>query len=151
MFNLEISDRTYAEMFCAVTGLFISVYGNGKRAQFGNLQKNGIRVEGEVVEIKSTNSGGADDSRISYYPVIRFEPVDGSPIAADYSFVSSNPCTYKLWETVPVLYDANDPGNFMLDNKSSKIRVPVIMFVGAAMLVASIIFYILDLDSYIRF
>ncbi|WP_166727674.1 hypothetical protein [Mucilaginibacter gilvus] len=51
--NIDISDRTYAELMAVLIGLTILVYGNGRRTRFGRLLKNGIRVEGEVIEIKA--------------------------------------------------------------------------------------------------
>lgn len=76
MVNIDISDRTYFELLAVLGGLFLTVYGNGKRSQHGKLLKNGVKVEGEVIDIKPKRGGrGAPN----YHPVIRFDTIDKGP------------------------------------------------------------------------
>ncbi|TFF37303.1 DUF3592 domain-containing protein [Mucilaginibacter psychrotolerans] len=152
MINLDISDRTYCELFGAIAGLFVLVYGNGKRVQFNKLLKNGIRVQGKVEEIKIKRWSWITNNRqATFYPVIYFKTIDSGPISADYDLFASNPSAYSLGEKVEVVYDPTNPRNFMVDNLSSKMVAPLLLLAGAAVLFASVIFYILDPDSYIRF
>jgi hypothetical protein len=141
MFNIDISDRTYIELVGVLGGLFTAVYGNGKRAQFSKLLKNGIRVEGEVVEIKTRHwSSDAESIQEMYYPVIHFETIDSGTVAGDYELLSSNPPAYKLWEKVNVIYDPADYKNFMVDNVSTRLFGFVILVLGVAAVLAAIIF-----------
>nr|WP_294943294.1 DUF3592 domain-containing protein [uncultured Mucilaginibacter sp.] len=152
MINIDISDRTYGELLGAIAGLYTLVLGNGKRAQFSKLLRTGIRVQGQVVEIKVKRwSWGTNSRQARFYPVIHFKTVDSGPISGDYDLFASNPSAYALWEKVEVVYDPANHKNFMLDNFSSKMIGFVFMLLGLASLSASVIFYILDPDSYIRF
>jgi len=148
MFNIDISDRTYFELLAATGGLYLMVYGNGKRSQHARLIKKGIRVAGEVVDIKIKSRPGMSPD---YYPVIRFDTIDKGPYKADYDFTASNPCLYKLWETVTVVYDPADHTNFTVDNNSSKYAGALMMLMGIAVIAAAIIYYIFDPASYLRF
>lgn len=152
MLTIDISDRTYGELFGTIAGLYMLVLGNGRRVQFNKLLKNGIRVQGKVEEIKIKRwSWGTNNRQVRFYPVIYFKTVDSGPISADYDLFASNPSVYALGEKVEVVYDPANHRNFMVDNLSTKTVAPLLLLAGAAVLSASVIFYILDPDSYIRF
>ncbi|AMR32758.1 hypothetical protein A0256_15670 [Mucilaginibacter sp. PAMC 26640] len=151
MFHIDISDRTYFELLVALGSLCIFIYANGKGMQQNRLLKNGIRVQGEVIEIKETRWDGTRYGTPSYYPVIRFETSSSTAVTGDYDIFCSNPSAYKLNEKVEVFYDPIDHENFTVNNLSSKLAVAVILIVSSVVFSAAVIFYILDPDSFIRF
>ncbi|RWY50238.1 DUF3592 domain-containing protein [Mucilaginibacter gilvus] len=97
------------------------------------------------------NANNNVDSVRSYYPVVRFDTIESGPYAADYSMFTSNPSAYELWEKVPVVYDPNNHKNFMIDNLNSRMMMWIAILVGFCLSLGSVIYYILDPDSYIRF
>jgi hypothetical protein len=144
--NIDLSEANYIEIFCVLMGTYCVVYGNGFRGKFKKLLKGGVRVEGEVIEIKT--KGWGEDT--TYYPVRRYVTNKG-PVAGKYDIVSSNPSIYEQWETVSVVYDPKDHENFILENTSSKISGPLLIVIGFAVIIGALVFYILDPTSTIRF
>lgn len=152
MINIDISDRTYAELLGLLGGVVLLLTGNAQRAKHNKLTRTCIRVEGEVVEIKATRRRNLDfREKPNYYPVIRFETKELTPIIGEHDVFASSPSVYRLWEKVNIIYDPVDPQNFTVDNASTKLAGLVSTLIGALMLIAAIIFYIFNPDSYIRF
>lgn len=75
-----------------------------------NLQTNGLRAEGEVVDFKISS----DSDSTTYTAVFAFTSAQGESIRKKDSFGSSHP-TLKLGETVPILYDPQKPDNAIID------------------------------------
>jgi hypothetical protein len=149
--NIDLSEKNYAEILGALAGLYCLVYGNGFRSKYQMLLKRGIRVKGEVIEIKAkTNWSSVDGFSTTYYPVIRYVTNHG-PIVGKYDLISSNPSVYEQWEAVSVIYDPFNDKNFIIENTSSNISGPLLMVIGFAVIVAALVFYILEPTSIIRF
>jgi hypothetical protein len=143
---MNLSEADYTEILGTLIGAYCMIYGNGLLSKSKKLTKRGVRVEGEVIEIK-TKGWGED---ITYYPIVRYV-TDKGPIAEKYDVVSSNPPIYSQWETVRVIYDPLDNKNFILENTSSKVAGPLLIVIGSAIIIAAVVFYILDPQGVIRF
>lgn len=149
--NIDLSEANYAEILGTLTGLYCLVYGNGLRSKYQKLLERGVRVEGEVIEIKAKTGWTANNRFMpTYYPIVRFV-TDNGPIAEKYDVFSANPSIYKQWEVVSVIYDPLDNKNFILENTSSKVAGPLLMLIGFGAIITALVFYILDPASIIRF
>jgi hypothetical protein len=144
--NIDLSEANYAEILGALIGIYCMIYGNGFRSKYQKLLRRGLRVEGEVIEIKAKGWGKTP----TYYPIVRYVTNNGS-MAEKYDVISSNPSIYEQWETVSVIYDPLDNKNFILENASSKAAGPLLIIIGFAVLTTALVFYILDPASIIRF
>jgi len=73
------------------------------------------RAHGTVVALlQHHSSNSSNNSSITYSPVVRFN--DGSQDVQFNSSSSSNPPSYNIGETVPVLYLASNPYNAKIDS-----------------------------------
>lgn len=142
--DFNLTDRTFYEIIIGLVGIYLTIYGLSISALMMKLLRSGIRTEGEVVEIKRKAKGGRTWRRTyNYYPVIIYQTFTG-PIKQDYDIVKTDPCLYQLWETVPVIYDKNDPNKFVIDNFSSKLAGPASFILGVGLIIGAASFYILD-------
>ena len=73
-----------------------------------NLRSTGSRATGKVIELRPTSKG-------AYAPVVQFETADHKTITAA-SKVGSNPPAHKVSDAVTVLYRADSPEDFRLDD-----------------------------------
>ena len=91
-------------------------------ASTASFLASATRIDGTVVAL---TEGTSSDSSTSWYPTVEFA-VDGKR----YSFQSStgsDPPSYKIGESVPVAYDADDPSNARIASFWSAYLVPLIV------------------------
>lgn len=97
------------------------------------LETSGSTTTGTVIEMEesSTNEGGC----CVYSPVIEFQ-VNGQTYTFDGGN-ASNPPAYQVGETVPVIYDPNDPDTAQINKWGERWLFPLIII--PAMLFTSLI------------
>lgn len=92
-------------IFCTV-GLVASIAAGYCYWSTENLLKTGLRAQGKVVEMLRSGK--------SYTPVVQFETAEHKTIT-QASKVGSNPPSHKVADSVTVLYHADDPEDFRID------------------------------------
>ena len=97
------------------------------------LETSGSTTTGTVIEMEesSTSEGGC----CVYSPVIEFQ-VNGQTYTFDGGN-ASNPPAYRVGETVPVIYDPNDPDTAQINKWSERWLFPLIII--PAMLFAALL------------
>ena len=81
------------------------------------IKKNGIRAEGIVSQISTIGF----TSKVQYWrntPIVTYLSKDGRI----FSIKDCDSC-HKIGESVPVIYDSNNPENAVIDTKSSDFTV----------------------------
>lgn len=73
-----------------------------------NFINNSSSTTGVVIELKEVESTSRKSRSIVYYPLIKFEPKQGKAINFQAG-TGTNPPSYNVGETVPVLYNPNNP------------------------------------------
>ncbi len=144
---MTISNELAGQLIVALVGIALIVIGNAKYRKRKQLLSSGVKVEGMVSELiteSSHSSGGPSMS--NYYPVIEYKNSDQVEVSKRYD-IGTNPSIYKIGDVVSVIYDANDDREFIIDNKITQWAPPVIIIVGIAVVIGSIIYYILTPDS----
>jgi len=98
------------------------------------LAKTGIKAEGVVfdLEISDSNSNMGTLGKVRY-PVIRFLTSDNKWITETYK-LGSTAGLYKKGAKITVIYNPENPREFSIDNRSSRILLVVLACVGAGLL-----------------
>ncbi|MCU4175394.1 DUF3592 domain-containing protein [Carboxylicivirga sp. N1Y90] len=105
--NLDIG---YTEIFALIIIALILVYilfAQSKKKK--RLMKSGIRVEGFVIDIKTSYGGSTMSPRRT--PIVRFLTVEDRWIESEVDFISRR---LKLNQEVTVYYNGNDPYDFIV-------------------------------------
>jgi hypothetical protein len=129
-------NATIDELILLAGGVFLTVLGIGKMRGRRKLLKNGIRVEGRVIENHFSVSGQI------YYPVIRYVTLEKDWVTKKYD-IGSSPPAFKEGETVKVIYSPDNHEQFMLDNWHSKLFAPALIIVGIALIASVIAYYVM--------
>jgi hypothetical protein len=95
-----------------------------------NIVRNGDTATGTVVDMNYDHSGKRGGV---YYPIVKFETAGGE-VVEGRGQMGSSPPSYKVGDTVKVLYLKNDPKSWVID------RWPELYFLSAVIgLFASIL------------
>jgi Protein of unknown function (DUF3592) len=76
---------------------------------------NSVSTNGVVIELNKEISSSKKSRSYIYYPVVKFEPKQGEVIEFE-SNSGSNPPSYKIGQTVPVLYEQNNPQSAQINS-----------------------------------
>ncbi len=98
--------------FLISAGLFIGSYYTGQ--DMIDMVQNGVRAQGEVVDIRSRYSSGSDSSGYTYYAVVKFSDGEGQSYRFEDRVGSSHPM-FKRGDVVTVLYMPDDPDDAIVD------------------------------------
>ena len=119
-----------------VVGLFaivLAAIGVLQGVRIAQLETAGIRVQGEVVDLKeeySSSNGG----HYSYYPIVRYRTQAGADVEFKDS-VGSNPPTHRAGDQVQVLYLAARPSGAIIDRGAFwNWAIPVLLLAGSCFL-----------------
>lgn len=94
------------------------------------LTSNGIEVEGIVFDIVMSSSMNSADAE---YPVIRFLTTEELWITETYD-IGVLPTPFKRGQKVKVVYNPEDPKDFILKNDKATSYVPLIILVSGIFL-----------------
>lgn len=91
---------------CAIIAVVLLVVGYKKYSEGNNLIKNGIKVEGKVVEIEEkVQKTGRGRYTTYYYPIVAFTTEDGRGMRVKTSDSSG----FTVGQEVSILYKASNP------------------------------------------
>ena len=124
-------DVTTNELILLAISLFCVVWGFWKWNERKKLIISGIRVEGDVIELKS--SMGTDGSA-TYNPVIKYVTLKQEVIIETYD-IGANPPNYKIGDSVPIIYDNNNSKHFLIDDKLTRFVGPALICLGIIMII----------------
>jgi len=134
----------YLFMLCiGAASTYVGVLQKRKRAK---LLTNGLKAEGEVVELVF---GGSTKNSTVYYPVIRFLTTEKEPITQKYD-IGGTSNTYHQGDKLNVIYDPQNPLNFIVDDKRSKLAGPLFTVIGIVILSFELMLFILSLLMQIK-
>jgi hypothetical protein len=113
----------------AVVLFAVGIYQSIKIAR---LEATGLRAQGEVIRLKSESS---DHGSYSYYPIVRFRTENNTRVEFKDS-VGSNPPSYRVGDTVAVLYLADNPSQEATIDRGLFWNwfFPALLFAGAVLL-----------------
>ncbi|MCC7117645.1 MAG: DUF3592 domain-containing protein [Anaerolineales bacterium] len=109
------------------------------------LESAGVQVVGTVIGLEESSS--ADNGCCVYSPVVEFKTTDQKT----YSFESGNasyPPAYEVGETVPVLYDPQNPNTAQIDKWTERWLMPIILV--PAMILAALLVNFFLIRSMVR-
>jgi len=100
-----------------LAGIIFILIAYVKLRDLSKYQKNGIRTKGIVEDlIKEYNRRGTD---YSYYPVIYYQTNEGREIQKKYD-LGTNPASYKIKQEVEIIYLAENPSEYMINDAKSR-------------------------------
>jgi hypothetical protein len=130
-------------LFLLCLGAGVTYAGIAQKRKTTKLLKNGIKAEGEVLELVPT--GVARNSNF-YKPVIRFETLAKESITHK-SDIGVSYSVYKVGDKLTVIYEQDNPTDFMIDDKRSKIAGTLFMVVGIIVLAIAFLLFAVSLLS----
>jgi len=101
----------YIALYVLAAGLAMSGFGLFRVFRRKQYKRSGIRVDGVVTDVVM-------DGR-NYYPIVRYETLDGVEVEDEYS-LGTSPSAFKKGEHVAVLYKPENCKKFIIDNKKSE-------------------------------
>ena len=130
---------TTAQFILLGFGAVFTVFGIVKYEAREKLFKRDIRVKGLVVEIDAMV-----DSTIntSYYPIVKFSTLQNDALTERYN-LGFNPSTYKIGDTVTIIYNADNPKQFIIDDKDTKVMGPVLIGIGLVVISGVLLYHLL--------
>jgi hypothetical protein len=123
-------------VYTLIAGLAVSGFGLFKIFRRKQFKRSGIRVDAIVSDIVLSGR--------NYYPIIRYETLDGVEVEEEYS-LGTSPSTYKKGERIAVLYMQGNCKKFIIDHKKSEYIEYGIIVVGALLFMV-FGFYLMDSD-----
>jgi hypothetical protein len=134
---------TIDEIILLAGGAFLTVWGIGKIRERSKLVKTGVKVDGIVFQIeKRQGIGSGNNTR--YHPVIRYVTLEDKEWITEEYGIGTNPSMYKEGETVRIIYDSADNRHFIIDGLANKLTGPALLLIGVALIIAVVIYYILN-------
>ena len=127
-------------MVLFVLGLAALLIGIARSTDKRRLLNKGIRVNGTVFQI--IHDGNSTSP--TYYPVVRFLTEGDDQVTEKYKN-GGNKYLYKEGDKVKVIYDAQNPARFLLDDVRSKALSPVFIYGGALLILLSVGLLVLGL------
>lgn len=125
-------------LFAAIPLTFIGI-GVYHAADYIGLKSSGIHAQGRVIEITSYTDSEGDTS---YAPVVEFADRSGVMFSQKSRISSGDVSGFRVGDTVPVIYDENDPSHFLMDYFFHNMIVSIVVIaMGSLFLV--IIYYAL--------
>lgn len=108
-----------------------AVYGGAlwtsRRSEF---IERAVPVAGRVVDLEMSD----DSESTMYAPVVEFSPRDGWPFRFRHPVASSHP-SWRVGDSVRVLYDPADPAQAMIDQGGWNLVMPVLIVAGGVVFV----------------
>jgi len=117
-------------LFLLCLGAGVTYAGITQKRKTTKLLKNGIKAEGEVIEL--VPSGFTRNSRF-YCPVIQFETSAKESITHKYD-IGVSYSVYKVRDKLTVIYERDNPSDFMINDKRSKMAGTLFMTFGIIIL-----------------
>jgi Protein of unknown function (DUF3592) len=133
----------YAYLFMLCIGSAAVYAGISQRRKTTKLLKNGIKAEGEVIELVS---GGSTKNTNFYYPVIQFETLAKESITHKYD-VGGSSNVYPVGDKLTVIYEQENPSIFMIDDKRSKLAGTFFTVAGIIVLAIALLLLTVSLLS----
>ena len=93
-----------------------------------NFIEKSVSTNGVVIELKKEISSNQKSRGYIYYPVVKFEPGQGEIIKFE-SNTGTNPPSYKIGQTVPVLYESNNPNSAQINSSFDLWFLPIFLLV----------------------
>jgi Protein of unknown function (DUF3592) len=107
---------------------------------FESLEKNGVGVKGKIIHIEKVEE---EYNNFMYYPIVEFKTLNGDIVKKKLD--GRSPCHYKFMQEVKIFYDAEEPDNFVLNERfDSKGSIYLFFLIG-------IIFFITGFLNYLDF
>lgn len=123
-------------IYTLVVSLAVSGFGLFKFFRRKQYKRSGIRVDAIVSDVVMSGR--------NYYPIVRYETLDGIEVEEEYS-LGTSPSAFKKGERIAVLYKQDNCKKFIIDHKKSEYIEYAIIAIGA--LVFMIFgFYLMDSD-----
>lgn len=107
--NVKIAGVVLIVMACGLSG---GVFYAG--SDMAERMQSGVRVNAQVVRIKSEYSSSSDSSGYTYYAVVKFVDYNGHSVEFEDSVGASSPM-FKSGDGVDVIYDPNKPKDAIID------------------------------------
>ena len=111
-------------LFLGIVMVVIALHLYHKR---NRIKKNGLKTEGVVYELFNNPSSSINTRN----PVIRFLTMDQQWIT-EASDIGMFPGFYKKGQKVSVVYDRENPKQFIIDSKINSLIVYVILIAGSS-------------------
>ncbi|NML23127.1 DUF3592 domain-containing protein [Pseudoflavitalea sp. G-6-1-2] len=116
-------------------GILFFIIGIKADKKADHLSKNGIRTSGIVFELRE-DTGSPEHGNLEF-PVIRFLDEHDNWIT-EVSDIAREKGKYASGDEVTVIYDRNDPKNFMIENAANKNLPNIFLIAGALSILAGV-------------
>lgn len=111
------------------------------------LLRNGVRIEGEVVDFEHTTNALVTEEKellyiTIYNPVIRFKGEDGNIRRITYDNSKTNKF-YRIGDKVNLIYLRGDIKNIEINEVREMMTIIIkLIFIGVAFIIAGLFFYV---------
>jgi hypothetical protein len=116
--------------------LLIGTWGITIVRKYKKLKQSGIRVNGEIVDILEgpQNNNGTKN----YIPVVKFTTTADETLTVQMGFAADK-YAYRIGQSIPVIYDPENPKQFMVNDARSNIIAPIFLSMAVAGLIVCIV------------
>lgn len=118
------------DLWLFLIGTAFSIVGYVLWRKRAAILKNGVKASGEVAEVIQEGK--------NYYPVIQFLTSDNINITHKY-FLGSSTVDYFKGDKVMVIYNSENPSDFVINESTSKVLLFLFAGLGAGLLISSIV------------
>lgn len=121
---------TFSEFFFIVSGLGLLFLGYQLLTGTQQRIETAVKAQGTVVEIVSRRTTSGGERKTYFYPVVEFRTPAGDVIRFTESSTGSNPPSYRVGQTVNILYNPQTPQDARIDSWDLWIPSIIAMSVG---------------------
>jgi hypothetical protein len=97
--------------------------------QLSRIRKSGIRTEGVIHDF--TKDSGSSSYTVRY-PIVKFTSENGSSYL-ESTKISWSPQNFSIGDKVDIIYEKNNPKNFVIQSKLNFFILMFFLFIGIAM------------------
>ena len=115
-----------------LAGCLIILLGRYMLMRGRKLSANGIKTEGVIIDLRSNTDGR--------FPVVKFNTLSGDEIIRESNYSAGDE---RVGSKVKIVYDPDNPESFMINGMGGEAIGPVVILIGALMIVGALIVLIL--------
>ena len=132
-FGAQLKKNKLALPIVALFAIIAASIGWYQGMSVAQLEANGVRTRGEVVDLKEEYSSDSHGGSYVYYPIVNFRTGDDRLITFKDS-MGSNPPTHRPGDQVRVLFAPDNPGRAMIDRGIWNWTIPAVMVIVGVLL-----------------